>query len=398
MSATAVSVPKSPRSRWRLILQIEQLLLFVGLALYAILAALNQKPPLIVFMGLLLIVGNFLIPLAFAARRVYARRPYPWNWMIFFPVQIGFGLACAFACIILLRLAKIDLRSFWEVFRQIGYLTVLVVVISNFVMYALERLKEKNAVLEQTVEKGTIALQEQEEELKRAREIQQALLPNTLPQISGAQIAAAWQPARAVGGDYFDVVKFDDRRIGICVGDVAGKGITAALLMANLQASFRALATTDTTPQSVCTRLNTFLCANTAPGKFVTFFYAVLDAEKRTLIYENAGHCPGILLRSDGTREALTGSGAVLGALAEWTYADHDVQLRPGDKLLLVTDGITEAENAKLEDFGDDRLLAAAQAEHGSAAEIQRAIMQRVTAFCDGIFRDDATLLVTVVN
>ncbi|HTV82220.1 MAG TPA: PP2C family protein-serine/threonine phosphatase [Acidobacteriaceae bacterium] len=224
------------------------------------------------------------------------------------------------------------------------------------------------------------------------------LLPSTLPQLAGVQIAGAWQPAREVGGDYFDVIQLDKDRLGICVGDVAGKGITAALLMANLQASCRAFATTEASPQVVCTKLNRFLCANIASGKFVTFFYAVLDAGTRTLTYENAGHSPGLLLRSNGTTETLQGGGAVLGALPDWTYQDYTAQLQPGDQLLLSTDGITEAENAKLEEFGDLRLLAAARASHGSAPDVQRAIMQQVTAFCGGNFRDDATLLVLRIS
>jgi sigma-B regulation protein RsbU (phosphoserine phosphatase) len=224
------------------------------------------------------------------------------------------------------------------------------------------------------------------------------LLPSTLPQLAGVQIAGAWQPAREVGGDYFDVIQLDKDRLGICVGDVAGKGITAALLMANLQASFRAFATAEASPQVVCTKLNKFLCANIASGKFVTFFYAVLDADARTLTYENAGHSPGLLLRSNGTTETLQGGGAVLGALPDWIYQDYTAQLQPGDQLLLSTDGITEAENAKLEEFGDDRLLEAARARHGSALEVQRAIMQQVTAFCGGNFRDDATLLVLRIS
>ena len=93
--------------------------------------------------------------------------------------------------------------------------------------------------------------------------------------------------------------------------------------MASLQASFRAFATTEASPQVVCTKLNKFLCANIASGKFVTFFYAVLDADSRTLTYENAGHSPGLLLRSNGTTETLQGGGAVLGALPDWTYQDY---------------------------------------------------------------------------
>lgn len=397
MSTSVITLNK--RFPWlRIWLRIEQILVFVGLVVYAILASLNQKPSLLVIMLSVLIVGHLLVPVAFLARSVYVNRPFPWNWILFTPVQLGFGLLCAVGSTIFLQLSKIDPEPFHVVFGRVGYMVVVIVLVVNVVLFANEqfsrKLRERNELLEQTVEKGTIALQQQEEELKRAREIQQMLLPNTLPQLKGAQIAGAWQPAREVGGDYFDVIQLDDHRVGICVGDVAGKGITAALLMANLQASFRAFATPEASPQTVCTKLNKFLCANTASGKFVTFFYAVLDVNERTLIYENAGHNPGLLLREDGEMESLCGGGAVLGALPDWAYGDYTVQLRSGDKLLLSTDGITEAENPQLEEFGEERLVSVARAQDGTALDTQRAIMQRVTAFCSGNFRDDATLLV----
>jgi len=401
-----VSTPSvTPKNRWvlwRILLRIEQILVAIGFVVYALLVSMNQRPSLWIIMVAILTVGNLLTPVAFVIRRLYVGRPLPWNWIAFFPVQILFGVICAVGSILFLQVTKIDAEPFSLLFAKIGYFCIVVVVIVNVISYGIEELqrnlKQRNELLEQTVEKGTIALQQQEEELKRAREIQQMLLPSTLPQFAGVQIAGAWQPAREVGGDYFDVIQLDKSRLGICVGDVAGKGITAALLMANLQASFRAFATAEASPQVVCTKLNKFLCTNTAPGKFVTFFYAVLDADARTLTYENAGHLPGLLLRSDGTIEALQGGGAVLGALPDWNYRDYSAQLQPGDQLLLSTDGITEAENAQLEEFGDQRLLEAARARHGSALEVQRAIMQQVTAFCGGNFRDDATLLVLRIS
>jgi sigma-B regulation protein RsbU (phosphoserine phosphatase) len=396
------SITLKKRYPWlRIVWRVEQLLIFIGLVIYALLASLDQHPPLWIMMFTILVVGNLLIPVAFAMRRLFVNRPFPWNWVVFFPVQIGFGLLCGLGCALLLQLTKIDTEPFGAVFRRVGYLCVIVGVVANGIMYSIEqvqqKLRERNELLEQTVEKGTIALQQQEEELKRAREIQQMLLPSTIAQPAGAQISIAWQPAREVSGDYFDVIQLDEKRVGICVGDVAGKGITAALLMANLQASFRAFATADATPRVVCTKLNKFLCANIASGKFVTFFYAVLDAEKRVLTYENAGHNPGLLLHSSGETELLRGGGAVLGALPDWSYQDYSVQLQAGDKLLVSTDGITEAEDAQLQEFGEERLLDAASTADASAVETQRAIMQRVTAFCGGNFRDDATLVVVRV-
>jgi sigma-B regulation protein RsbU (phosphoserine phosphatase) len=387
---------------WRRVLRIELAVVFVGLVIYAFLTSIYQRASLLVIMIAVLAVGNLLIPLHMACRRLYMGRPFPWNWVVFFPVQILFGVIYAVSSILFLQWTKIDAEPFSSLFTKVGHFAIVVAVVASVIGFGVEEfqreLKERNEQLEQSAEQGTIALQQQEEELKRAREIQQMLLPSTFPQLAGVQIAGAWQPAREVGGDYFDVIRLDKNRLGICVGDVAGKGITAALLMANLQASFRAFATTEASPQLVCTRLNKFLCANIASGKFVTFFYAVLDADARTLTYENAGHSPGLLLRSNGTTEALRGGGAVLGALPDWTYQDYTAQLQPGDQLLLSTDGITEAENAQLEEFGDERLLEAARTRDGSALEVQRAIMQQVTAFCGGNFRDDATLLVLRIS
>jgi sigma-B regulation protein RsbU (phosphoserine phosphatase) len=386
----------------RVLRKLEQVILFTAIVTYAVLVSLGQKASLLVILLASLTVGNLLIPLAWACRRVYAKRAFPWNWVLFFPVQIALGFVCSVGLVLILQWSGIDREPFGTVFGRLGALVIVVVVVTSAIRFMVDqyhqKLQERNELLQQTVEKGTIALQQQEEELKRAREIQQMLLPNVLPQLAGVEISGAWQPAREVGGDYFDVIALDEKRLGICIGDVAGKGITAALLMANLQASFRAFATADASPQAVCTKLNKFLSANLASGNFVTFFYAVLDADRRTLIYENAGHCPGLLIRGNGAAELLRGSGAVLGVLPDWIYQDSTVQLERGDTLLLSTDGVTEAENTRLEEFGEQRLLEAARARNGSAPDTQRAVMQQVTAYCDGNFRDDATLLVLRVS
>ena len=188
----------------RQVLQIEQVLVFVGVVVYAVMVSLNQRSSLFVILLSCLTVGNCVIPLAFLVRRAYVPRRYPWNWIIFIPVQLGFGMICAVGSILLLQLTKIDPEPFWVVYGRMGNLTIIVVMVVAGTMFGIEqvqkKLRERNEQLEQTVEKGTIALQQQEEELKRAREIQQMLLPSKLPQLAGAQIAGAWQPAREVGG------------------------------------------------------------------------------------------------------------------------------------------------------------------------------------------------------
>jgi phosphoserine phosphatase RsbU/P len=386
----------------RVLKKTEQVILFVAFVTYAVLVSLGQKPSLAVVLLGSLTVGNLLLPLAWTSRRVYEMHQFPWNWVLFFPVQLALGFVGSAGLVLIFKWSRIDPEPFSAVFRRVGPLTIMIVLVTGTIILVVDeyhqKLQDRNEVLQQTVEKGTIALHQQEEELKRAREIQQMLLPNVLPQVAGVQISGAWQPAREVGGDYFDVIALDEKRLGICIGDVAGKGITAALLMANLQASLRAFATADASPQAVCTKLNKFLSSNLAEGKFVTFFYAVLDAERRTLIYENAGHCPGLLIRGNGAAEQLSGSGAVLGVLPDWVYRDATVQLERGDTLLLSTDGVTEAENSQLEEFGEQRLLEAARGRNGSALDTQRAVMQQVTAYCGGNFRDDATLLVLKVS
>jgi sigma-B regulation protein RsbU (phosphoserine phosphatase) len=143
---------------------------------------------------------------------------------------------------------------------------------------------------------------------------------------------------RAVGGDYCDVICLDDSRLGICIGDVSGKGISASLLMANLQAAFRAYATADAKPGEVCCKLNEFACGNVAPGKFITFFYAILDARTRTLTYDNGRHCAGPTDEEQCETEQRRGQGGVPGVRPEWTYADSTLALAPGDRPLFFTD------------------------------------------------------------
>ena len=233
---------------------------------------------------------------------------------------------------------------------------------------------------------------------KTAHEIQAHLLLHELPQVKPFEIACAWEPARSVEGDYFDVLALAPDRLGICIADVSGKGITAALLMANLQAAFRAFAPVSTGPGALCTKFNEVLCGSIAPGKFVTFFYGVIDSERLILRFENAGHSSPIALRGEEAR-ILAEGGMVLGLFPKSVYEEREFALQPGDCLLLTTDGVTEAANGLDEEFGNERVIASARAARSLGTQgIRTRILEDVTRFCNGNFHDDASLMVVTVE
>ena len=232
-------------------------------------------------------------------------------------------------------------------------------------------------------------------ELAEALRIQERLLPQQVPQIDGWELAVSWQPASGVGGDCFDTIRFSDTRLALTIADVVGKGIPAALLMSNLQAAVRAFASEVIEPQALCTQVNRILCGNIAEGRFISFFYCVIDATAGVLTYTNAGHYLPMLIRPDGSVERLGQGGPVLGVLGDAEYEQAHVSLGAGDRLVLFTDGLTEARSADDEEFGEDRLLHAAVAHRGcSAPALQARLTAEVASFTGGRLQDDATLMV----
>ena len=182
-------------------------------------------------------------------------------------------------------------------------------------------------------------------------------------------------------------------QLGICIADVAGKGVSAALLMSNVQAAVRAYANESQSPAQVCGKVNRLLCENIATGKFVTFFYGILDGDARSFQYCNAGHLYPILV-SRGSVGMLEQGGAVLGVLPAWTYEDSVIDLKAGDRLLLFTDGITKASDTNGQEFEETRIAAFAKANATlSASELDNRLLAQVTDFCGAHFQDDATLL-----
>jgi len=227
---------------------------------------------------------------------------------------------------------------------------------------------------------------------QRAWDFQKELLPKDLPEVPGLQIVGSCQPARIVSGDYYDVLMLTDRTVAFCIGDVAGKGMPAALLMASLQAGVRALSSETTGPAELCASLNRLLAQSVSPGEFITFFYAVIDTATRQLHCTNAGHNPPILLRRTGELVRLEAGGPVLALFPHYIYEQQTVALGDGDRLLMFTDGVTETCNAADEEFGDDRLIAIAR-QHAGAGSMHRAVLDAVTRFGGGAFRDDVTVL-----
>lgn len=264
-----------------------------------------------------------------------------------------------------------------------------------------ERRTARRSALENSRAQNEIAsqLHRQEREIEEARAIQLGFLPKEIPQIAGYEIAGAWQPARIVGGDYYDVLGFGSDTLGLCIADVAGKGMPAALLMSNLQAAVRGIASPSLSPELLCGRLNSLICRSIASDRFITLFYAHLDGGSGQLCYANAGHNAPIIAHRDGTHDRLDEGGGVLGIFQSQNYVKGTHTLAPGDRVLLFTDGVTESCNVDGEEFGDARLIGLLEENHGATAEeLQKTILDAVGQFCGGNWQDDATLIAIAVK
>jgi len=245
-----------------------------------------------------------------------------------------------------------------------------------------------------------IEKQKLEDELLIAREIQKGLLPNVLPDIPGLQISAANISSKQVGGDYYDVLRLADGHHLIAIGDVSGKGTPAALLMANLQATIRALVPLNLPLSELTGRVNDLMCENTGGNKFVTFFWGTIDHEAGTLTYVNAGHNYPYVVHRDGSCDRLDKGGMILGIIKTSSpYDEGVVPLLPDDALVLFTDGVSEAMNRTQEEYGEERLERLLRGVRDRSSEaILEAVHEDVLAHTQGAPQsDDITLMVVKV-
>ena len=376
-------------------------ILYLGLsaALVAIFWALGEQVPFAPVVVYTLCTGNLLSVAIGRVEFLFSGRPFPYNWVIFLVVlmvlTVPVYLISTAVVWLIIRPITLSFTDLIETAWRFPLVATMVFGGASFMHQTTkDRLEQRNRELQQSVEKGAQQLEMQAQEMQRAREIQQSLLPKEIPQLAGFELAAAWRPAREVSGDYYDVFKLDEHRLGVCIADVVGKGVAAALLMANVQAAVRAYASSAENAAQLCTKVNRLLCENLATGKFVTFLYGVLNNETQTFDYCNAGNvCP--VLVSQGTVRSIAVGGAVLGVFPEWQYESANLALGSGDRVLLVTDGITEASDAAEQEFGEEKLAEAAlRHSKRTASEISRLLLEEVSAFCDSHFHDDATLLV----
>jgi sigma-B regulation protein RsbU (phosphoserine phosphatase) len=236
-------------------------------------------------------------------------------------------------------------------------------------------------------------LARKEAELSFALEVQRALFPRHLPVSNGLEFGAVCIPARGISGDYYDVMQFPDGRLVFAIADISGKGISAAILMANVQALLRTLSETGIPPAEVCKRLNHHLHQVTDESKYATFFYAEWKAAERRLSYVNAGHYAPVLLGSLCGRQ-LDEGGFPLGLFPGSEFQTGEVSLQPGDLLALYSDGLTEAASENGEEFGEQRLQAEIEKRSGeSLAEIQAGVLEEVRKWAGDELEDDMTLL-----
>jgi len=268
--------------------------------------------------------------------------------------------------------------------------------------FAQTALAQEVARLTTAIGRETAQRERMNRELEIAREVQEDLFPQKLPVVPGLEYWGQCRPAREVGGDYYDYLELPHGRFGIAIGDVSGKGVGAALMMASLEASLRALASVVDDPAELIERVSTLVYEASSANRYATLFYAQYDPGSRCLSYVNAGHNPPVVLRSCGGSIQvfrLEAGGPVIG-LVRHGYERGVFAHEPGDLLVLFTDGVSESMNVRYEEWGEERMIECAKMCYGlPAAEGLRRILSAAQAFAAGASQhDDMTLVVLRVS
>ncbi len=239
-----------------------------------------------------------------------------------------------------------------------------------------------------------------EEELNFATDIQTNLLPKINPKIDGFDIAGKSIPAKEVGGDYYDFIPIDKNKNAICLGDISGKGMPAAMLMANLQATLRGQALFSSSAGECLSRANKLLYRSTDLQKYATLFYGILDTIENTFHFSNAGHNPPFLIDSAKKVTRLTKGGTVLGFMEDYQFEEDSIKLNASDSVIICSDGITDQLNKKDKEFGADRLLAILTENLKSTADtLIEKVFEAVKSFAKEVPQsDDITMVVIKKN
>jgi sigma-B regulation protein RsbU (phosphoserine phosphatase) len=248
--------------------------------------------------------------------------------------------------------------------------------------------------------KEALEKQRLEEELEIAKDIQRNLLPGTIPELRNFDIAASTISSKQVGGDYYDIISLEDNMYCVSIGDVSGKGVPAALLMANLQAFLKSICKQGMKLEIATGVINDLISENTSDGRFITFFWGIINDEKRTFSFVNAGHNPPVLIRN-GEITYLSKGGMLLGVMKTlFPYEREDLTLQKDDLIVMFTDGITEAKNAEDEEFSDERLeILLKEVVTESSENIMKRIKKELENFTKGYPQsDDITMMVIKVK
>lgn len=335
-------------------------------------------------------------------------------------IVVGFFLVVEIVSLIVgVMLTKSITSAIYNLYRgtefvRRGDFSHRIIVRSDDQLGALARSFNQMTEYVQTLVKERVQKERLERELEIAKEVQEQLFPRSAPKMNGLELTGLCLPARVVSGDYYDFLKLDTHRIGLALADICGKGISAALLMANLQASLRSNAfflerEATGTPQGhphatgavsgLVRVLNEHICNHTSANKFASFFYAVYDDASLSLTYCNAGHNPPIYF-SGGQYRRLTAGGTVVGIFPDADFDQETIQLRPSDVFLAYTDGIVESVNEYGEEFGEERLIDLIRVNQQlSADDLQKIIVENVLDWAFEEERDDdMTLIVAKIR